>query len=66
MKFCDGQGTLEQIVTNLLNQHSHLLDALNGPSPNQSRPCQLQPAANYARPPGGALPHKGSVSSLGP
>ena len=28
MKFCDGQRTLEQIVTNLLNHQSHQLDAL--------------------------------------
>jgi hypothetical protein len=30
MKFCDGQRTLEQIVTNLLNHQSHQLDALKG------------------------------------
>ena len=29
MKFCDGQRTLEQVVTNLLNHQSHQLDALN-------------------------------------
>ena len=28
MKFCDGQRTLEQIVTNLLNHQSHQLDAV--------------------------------------
>lgn len=28
MKFCDGQRTLEQVVTNLLNHQSHQLDAL--------------------------------------
>jgi hypothetical protein len=28
MKFCDGQRTLQQIVTNLLNHQSHQLDAL--------------------------------------
>jgi hypothetical protein len=28
MKFCDGQRTLEQIVTNLLNHQSHQLDAI--------------------------------------
>jgi hypothetical protein len=28
MKFCDGQRTLEQIMTNLLNHQSHQLDAL--------------------------------------
>jgi hypothetical protein len=28
MKFCDGQRTLEQIVTNLLNHQNHQLDAL--------------------------------------
>jgi hypothetical protein len=28
MKFCDGQRTVEQIVTNLLNHQSHRLDAL--------------------------------------
>lgn len=28
MKFCDGQRTLEQIVTNLLNHQRHQLDAL--------------------------------------
>ena len=30
MKFCDGQRTLEQIVTNLLNHQSHQLGALKG------------------------------------
>jgi hypothetical protein len=30
MKFCDGQRTLEQIVTNLLKHQSHQLDALKG------------------------------------
>jgi hypothetical protein len=29
MKFCDGQRTLQQIVTNLLNHQSHQLDALS-------------------------------------
>jgi hypothetical protein len=28
MKFCDGQRTLEQIITNLLNHQSHQLDAI--------------------------------------
>jgi hypothetical protein len=28
MKFCDGQRTLEQVVTNLLNHQNHQLDAL--------------------------------------
>ena len=28
MKFCDGQRTLEQIVTNLLNHQRHQLEAL--------------------------------------
>jgi hypothetical protein len=28
MKFCDGQRTLEQILTSLLNHQSHQLDAL--------------------------------------
>lgn len=28
MKFCDGQRTLQQIVTNLLNHQNHQLDAL--------------------------------------
>jgi hypothetical protein len=28
MNFCDGQRTLEQVVTNLLNHQSHQLDAL--------------------------------------
>jgi hypothetical protein len=28
MKFCDGQRTLVQVVTNLLNHQSHQLDAL--------------------------------------
>jgi hypothetical protein len=28
MKFCDGQRTIEQVVTNLLNHQSHQLDAL--------------------------------------
>ena len=28
MKFCDGQRTLEQIVTNLLNHQSHKLNAI--------------------------------------
>ncbi len=28
MKFCDGQRTLEQIVTNLLNHQNHQLDAV--------------------------------------
>ncbi|MDQ6803445.1 MAG: hypothetical protein M3065_00440 [Actinomycetota bacterium] len=28
MKFCDGQRTLEQILTNLLNHQSHQLVAL--------------------------------------
>ena len=27
-KFCDGQRTIEQIVTNLLNHQSHQLDTL--------------------------------------
>jgi hypothetical protein len=28
MKFCDGQRTLDQVATNLLNHQSHQLDAL--------------------------------------
>jgi hypothetical protein len=28
MKFCDGQRSLEQVVTSLLNHQSHSLDAL--------------------------------------
>jgi hypothetical protein len=28
MKFCDGQRTLEPVVTNMLNHQSHQLDTL--------------------------------------